>query len=165
MSKAVLGALWGATATLWGTASAFGGGIDRSGQSLDALFKDSNYAELSYAWSSPDLSGKDLAQDGMLGMQQTPGVRYDNVGGAFQSPGFALLHHASAAWSFAVIGAEDYGADIHYPDIDGSLLGGTKAEANTFSLSLIARYALSDRLSAHGGLRIDRANGEIGWMV
>ena len=57
-----------AMAALLGSASTLhAGGIDRSGQSITALFESGRYAEFSLGSVSPNTSG--------VGVQATPGVK------------------------------------------------------------------------------------------
>lgn len=133
------------------------GGIDRSGQSMDVLFKDGNYAEFSAAMTQPDITGNDVRQESGY----DSGVSYDNVAGDFPSLGFAGKYDVNDRFSVAIIGAEDYGSDVEYDDATGSMLGGTSAKADTFALSFIGRFKLNENFGVHGGLRVDRAKGAI----
>lgn len=152
----MLRAMIAATACAGTAGAAFAGGIDRAGQRVDILFKDGNYAEASLANTSPDVTGTDVRS--LLPVQNS----YDNVAGDFTSFGFGVKVDANEQLSLALTGAEDFGSDIVYDgDPTRSMLGGTRAIADTYSLTLMARYALDENFSLHGGVRRDVADGTI----
>lgn len=129
------------------------GGIDRSGQPMALLFKKGNYAEISGSKTSPDVSGTGVSpftDD------------YDDVADDFTSYGFGIKYDVNEKLSVALMGSEDFGTDIAYDGSSASTwLGGTSAEANTYALTLMARYKLDDNWSVHGGVRRDVADGDI----
>jgi hypothetical protein len=49
-------------ALLLGTTAAYAGGMDRSGQSITALFEEGTYAEISFGSVSPDVTGVGLGK-------------------------------------------------------------------------------------------------------
>jgi long-subunit fatty acid transport protein len=151
-----------ATAWVGAAGSALAGGIDRSGQPIGILFKEGNYLEFSASYTSPTVSGKDLAQAPPgFPFPYDSGARYNDVADSFMSYGFGLKYDVTEKFTVALTGAEDFGADIEYPDITGSLLGGTSAEADSYALTLMGRYKLTDNWSVHAGLRRDVADGTI----
>ncbi|QDY68936.1 OmpP1/FadL family transporter [Qingshengfaniella alkalisoli] len=151
-----------AAMTVGGATATHAGGIDRSGQPLGVLFKEGNYLEFSVAHTNPDVSGEDLGQSPPgFPFPYSSGLSYDSVAGDYTSYGFGLKYDINDRFSVSVIGAEDFGADIKYPDEAGSLLGGTVANANTYAISVYGRYRIDDNWSVHAGLRADRADGNI----
>ena len=139
------------------------GGIDRYGQSVDILFKEGNFGEVSYTQTNPSITGRDLPQ-GPPGFPVSinTGARYGNVADDFGSVNFGLKYDVNQYMSLALIGAQDYGADIFYGNNPlASMLGGTSVEANTYALNLIARYHANENFSVHGGARIAQADGSI----
>ena len=62
--------------------AALAGGIDRSGQGISPLFEAGGYAELSFGYVRPSLSGNDVAAFG--------GSAIGNVASSFMVPSFAL---------------------------------------------------------------------------
>ncbi|MCR9086664.1 MAG: outer membrane protein transport protein [Rhodobacteraceae bacterium] len=132
--------------------SAQAGGIDRSGQLLNPLFNEGTYGELRFGYTQPSLDGQDLITGGSIG----------NVAGNFESPGFGFKMDLTEKWSFSIIGAEDFGADIRYPGLpQASAFGGTTAITNGYSITLLGRYKFDDNWSVYGGPRVNRQDGQI----
>jgi len=154
-----------ATAAAAGIAAGPGaaGGIDRAGQTVDIIFRDGNFAQLSVAGTWPDVTGSDVAQ-GPPGFPPgfDTGASYDNVADSFASVGFGIKYDLTERFSLSLIGQEDFGSDLEY---DGgattSLLGGTVAKADTYALALVGRYRIDDNFAVHAGVRGDRADGRI----
>jgi long-subunit fatty acid transport protein len=145
------------------TVAAQAGGIDRYSQNVDILFKDGNYVEVSYNNVSPSVTGNDLPQS-PPGFPVTldTGAKYSNVAHDYGTVGFGFKYDVSDSLALALIGGEEYGADILYGgDPAASMLAGTKAEANNYALSLVAKYIANENFSVYGGARADRANGTI----
>ncbi|MFT6169527.1 MAG: hypothetical protein ACJAR9_001646, partial [Celeribacter sp.] len=69
------------------TTGAFAGGIDRSGQSISALFEDGNYLEFSFGSVSPNVSGVQTGAFGSIvpGIGQSSG----NMAADYTQLGFA----------------------------------------------------------------------------
>jgi len=142
--------------TAIGAQGAAAGGIDRAANSNDIIFRDGNYAEIGASRTIPDVTGTDRPS----ALPQ----RYDYTGVAdsFTLINFGIKYDVNDRLSFAVTGQQDYGSDINYDGNPGtSLLGGTSAVADTYALSLLARYKLTENFSVHGGVRADRADGKI----
>lgn len=163
--KAILGS---AAAVALSVGSAHAGGLDRSGQSVSALFEPGGvrggYAEASLAYTEPALSGTAEA------VPATPpflpgsaaGFDYEGVGGDFLNPGAAIKIRFTEALSGALIYEQPFGSDLLYNgDPTTTSLGGTLADATTNSLTALLRYSFTDRWSVHGGLRIQEAEGQI----
>lgn len=146
MMKAVLGAT---TALAMGTLSAQAGGIDRSGQSISALFEKGNYVELSFGSVSPEIAGTDI-------LARPTG----DVAASYTQLGFAYKRDINERLSYALIVDQPFGADIQYGPTS-PILGGTRAVVDSMAATVLLRYRLDDNWSVHGGLRADRANGQI----
>ena len=131
--------------------TALAGGIDRSSQSMSPLFETGTYAELSFGYVSPSVSGKDVGGGGSSG----------NVAAGFVLPSLAFKQDINAKLSYAVILDQAFGSDVTY-GAGSALLGGTYAKANTADLTGVLRYKFTNRISAFGGLRVENANGSIG---
>ena len=146
-----------------GATGAQSGGIDRYGQSVDILFKEGNFGEVSYTNTQPSITGKDLPQSPPgFPVSINTGASYSNVADDFGSVNFGFKYDVNDNLSLALIGAQDYGADIFY---DGnplaSMLAGTRVDANSYVLSLIGRYYANENFSFHGGVRAAQADGSI----
>ncbi|MCV6597226.1 MAG: hypothetical protein OIF40_09120 [Mangrovicoccus sp.] len=129
------------------------GGLDRSGQPIYPLFRDGTYAEATYLYNKPSVDGRDLVVPGPIG----------NVADDFAMFNFAFKHDLSEKISFAIIGAEDFSADVVYPvGFQPSGLGGTMATSNGYSITALGRYKFDENWSVHGGLRANRQDGLVG---
>lgn len=149
-SSALLALLAATTAT-----SAYAGGIERTPQSAMVLFGEGNRFELSFGSASPSLSGTDAA------MNDT-----GNVADDFTLPSFALKMDVTDQLSLAMIYDKPFGADIYYDytsagPMQPALLAGTTAKADVDALTVLAKYQATDRVSVFGGLRFQKASGEI----
>ena len=132
-----------------GTAHA--GGLDRSYTPIDPLFEQGNYAELSFGFTMPDVTGSDLI-----------GNNYSNVGGDYGQVGAALKIDFNDKLSLAMIYDQPYGAKVAYGGNPATtLLGGTRADAETHALTTIVRYKFNERFSVYGGPRFVVAGGGI----
>lgn len=138
----------GALAVSAGAASA--GGIDRSGQKMDALFEKGRYFEFSAAMANPSLKGTDVA---LFGSQST-----GSVADKFYTGTFAYKMDINPKLSFALLYDQPYGADILYAP-SSVALGNTEAVAETHALTGLLRYKITDGFSVHGGVRAQRARG------
>jgi long-chain fatty acid transport protein len=132
--------------------AATAGGLDRTGQPIGIIFEEGNYAEFSFAATSPNIDGTDIATT------LTTGEAAED----FVNIGFAVKTQINEQLSFALIYEQPFGSDISYPVLATSpLLSGTQAFAGSESWTGLLRYETSDRLSFHGGLRAQRASGNI----
>lgn len=132
--------------------AATAGGLDRTGQPIGVIFEDGNFAEFSLAATSPSIDGNDIATSGTTG----------EAAEDFINIGMAIKTQINDQLSFALIYEQPFGSDISYPVLATSpLLGGTQAFAGAESWTGLVRYETSDRLSFHGGLRAQRASGNI----
>ena len=128
---------------------ALAGGLDRTGQSVDIIFEEGNYGEISLARTSPSITGTDVL-----------GFDTGNVADDFTSISGGVKLDFSDKFSMAMIFEEPFGSDIAYPSTS-ALLGGTTAIANTTSTTFVARYKFNENWSVHGGLRNQTARGNI----
>jgi len=139
-----------ATAALCAATFAAGGanagGIDRSGQSITALFEQGRYVELSLANVSPSTSGTAVVTLGGVGSGDlTPS--YFQAGAAYKAD-------ISDQLSYAIIYDQPYGADVAYPVGTGYFAQGSRAEFRSHAISGILRYKFNNNFSVHGGLKI-----------
>jgi len=133
-------------ALISGAASA--GGIDRSGQTLGALFEEGNYVELSFGSISPDVSGTAL------------GVNSGNMASRYAQFGGAYKRDINDQLSFALIFDQPFGANVDYPTGTGYVFSGSTAELTTNALTGILRYKMANGFSVHGGVRIQTLQAE-----
>ena len=138
---------------LAGTAQA--GGIDRSGQGLGPLFETGRYLELSFGHVNPSIDGTDVA-----------GQPTGSVVGDYTQWALGYKFDINDRLSFALIVDKPFGADTAYPLLASApfpdVLDGTFADADATAVTGILRYKFDGGFSVHGGLRAQRAEGEIG---
>ena len=135
-----------AAALLSSTTLVHAGGIDRSGQSITALFEKGRYVEFSFASVSPSTSGT-----------STPGFGSRPSGDltpSYQQYSFAYKADINDQLSYAIIYDQPYGADVAYPAGTGYFAQGSTAEFESHALTGILRYKLENNFSLHGGLRV-----------
>lgn len=130
------------------------GGIERTTQSTAILFEDGNYAELTYGSVSPSLTGANVAVAPVL-----PSLPIGNVADDYGLPAAGLKFEVSDKVDVAFTFDTPFGADILYPT--NPMLGGTKAVADTTAMTALMKYSFTDRISAFGGLRYQKAEGNI----
>ncbi|GGG75283.1 membrane protein [Salipiger pallidus] len=145
----------GAAALALTTGAAQAGGIERTSQSLMILFETGNLLEFSLGKASPELSGRNIAF-----VEGLPVEDIDNVGKDFWLPSFALKYDVNDRWALALIYDRPWGADVEYGG-ENPVFGGTTAEANTHTITALAKYQFNDNFSAFGGLRFQQAGGDI----
>ena len=133
-------------ALLASTALVHAGGIDRSGQSINALFENGRYAEFSFGHISPDTSGTSVAA---LGSRNS-----GNATESYMQFGAAYKADINDKLSYAIIYDQPFGADIDYPTGTGYYAAGAQADLDAHALTGLLRYRMNDNFSVHGGLRV-----------
>ncbi|WP_111559286.1 OmpP1/FadL family transporter [Paracoccus sediminilitoris] len=129
------------------------GGIERAPQSLNALFEEGNYVELSFGGVDPTVEGTDVA-----------GFETGDVAQGYGFVGMAYKHQFTPEFSGAIIVEQPFGADILYqPATDGGspVLGGTRAKVDSTTFTALGRYKMPNNFSVHGGIRGSRADGKV----
>ena len=150
MSKVVTSA----AALLMSTTLVSAGGLDRSGQSISAIFEEGDYAELSFGYIMPDVSGigPNATLDGLAAT--------GNVAPAYNQLGFAFKTDLNEKFSLALIFDQPFGAAVSYAE-PGYALYETSAEVTSSAITALGRYKMNDRFSVHGGLRHVSAQGSV----
>ena len=123
------------------TASA--AGIERSAPSTRILFEDGRYFELSASIANPSLSG----EGGLLATGSTGDLLK-----TFASFGVAYKGDLNDRVSYALILGNPWGVDTLYPDRAGSLYGGTEASLDSYSLTGILSYDITQNIKAYAGV-------------
>lgn len=135
------------------------GGLDRSGQPIGLLFENGNYAELSFASIKPSVDGIDTT---VTPFNPTGDAPIGDVADSFIQLSGGIKYQFNDQVSFALIADQPFGSDITYPGSSTTtVLGGTSAIADSFSLTALGRYKFSDRFSVHGGVRYQTIEGDI----
>ncbi len=137
-----------------GATTAQAGGIERTTQSVLPLYDEGNKVSLSFGYASPQVSGTSYA------IGPFPAAGISNVAGDFGITGLALKYDLTDQLSMALIYEEPFGADVAY-DPANPALGGTTATSTTQSLTALAKYSFTERVSAFGGLRLQRSSGNV----
>ncbi|MBQ2263126.1 MAG: outer membrane protein transport protein [Loktanella sp.] len=140
-------------ALLLTTSMAHAVGLDRSAQNIGIIFQDGNYAELSFGYVMPDISGNDVA---LFGGRDTGNVAED-----YGIAGLGYKADINDQMSFALIIDEPYGADISYPVGQSIALGGTKATLDSTAITGLLRYKLNENVSFHGGVRAQSTSASV----
>ena len=129
------------------------GDIERSQQSVGILFEEGRYAELSFGWITPEVSGRALGA-GSGNMTEDFGV---------WSLGYKQALAPNVDVAFIV--DQPIGADIDYPTGTGYVLQGTNAELRSTALTALLRYRFDNDVSLIGGLRAEKVRGEAQILV
>ena len=138
-------------AVLLSTSMAGAVGLDRSNQDITAIFETGNYAELSFGYVTPNLTGVDVL-----------GNSIDNVGNAFSQLGGSIKMDVNDQMSFAFIIDQPVGADVTYGGAAlTTMLGGTEAILNSTAFTALGRYKINENFSVHGGLRYQTLDADI----
>ena len=129
---------------------AFAGGLDRSGQPLDALFHKGGYAEFSFGSVDPSVSGSVVGQE-----SGDMADSYTQIGAAYKSD-------LTDKWSLALIYDQPYGGNVKYPTGTTYPFTGSTAVLKSNGLTVIPRFRISERFSVYGGVRGQTINANIG---
>lgn len=126
-------------------------GLDRSAQDITAIFEPSGYAELSYGFTQPSLTGRDVL-----------GNPISDVGGDYGQTALAFKMDMGRGFSLGLILDQPYGSSIEYGgDPAATMLGGTSSRLDSSAVTAIGRYRFNDAFSVHAGLRSVTMDGEV----
>ena len=138
------------------TAAAHAGGIDRSGQSVLAIFEKGNYAELSFGRVMPDVSG--VAAAGLGGFAS------GDMAGDYNQIGMAVKTDLGPRLAFALILDQPFGADVSYPVLAAPpavyYAAGSTATLKTTALTGVLKYTTESNVSVYGGLRYEEMSAK-----
>lgn len=142
----------GATLLALSATTALSAGLDRSGQSVSAVFAAPGTTTLSYGIVLPEVTGRDIGTGGS----------YDSVGRDYTQTSISHTFGIGERATLALIIDQPYGADIDYgSDPTATRLGGTGADFNSIAISGVARYKVSDRFSVFGGVSAQRLDASV----
>ncbi len=133
-------------------ASAFAGGLDRSGQSIGVIFEKGNYAEFSLGAVSPTVEGVG-AGAALSALTPTPGQASGDMTRNYVTFAGAYKHQFPNGLSAAIIFDAPFGANVEYPAGSTYYARGSTAELKTTALTGVLKYTLPSNFSAFGGLR------------
>ncbi|MEM9349659.1 MAG: outer membrane protein transport protein [Pseudomonadota bacterium] len=139
--------------------AATAGGLDRTGQPITDIFAEGNVAKLSFGRISPSIGG---TGSGIAAIPLPAGTDYDNVGEDYTQVALSIKVDVTDEFSVTLINEQPFGVDLEYPGGAFSTeLGGTSAELNSRSTTVIGRYKLDGGFSVHGGVRYQTVEGDI----
>ena len=129
------------------------GGIDRSGQSIEALFEPGRYLEFSIAGVSPDITGVARAPF-------ANGTGSGDIAPSYLRFGAAYKADINETWSYALILDEPFGADVDYPAGTGYFASTSKADFEARALTGLLQYNMESGFSVYGGLRLQSVEAQ-----
>ncbi|MGP3697118.1 OmpP1/FadL family transporter [Rhodobacter sp. NSM] len=132
-----------------GAGAATAGDIERSTQSVGILFEEGRYAELSFGFVDPEVSGNAF------------GFGSGNMAGDFSTFALAYKQPLGDRMDLALILDQPIGADVDYPAGGSYFLSGTTAELRSTALTGLLRYKFDNNFSIHGGLRAEKVKGNV----
>ncbi|MDA5556088.1 OmpP1/FadL family transporter [Shimia sp. MMG029] len=148
--------LMGATALAMVGGASYAGGIDRSGQGVNILFEEGNYAQFTYRYANPSVTGTNA----IVGNS-------NDVAQSFSNLSFGYKHEITDNLDLALIYDQPFGAHIHYTD--GPLSAGGVvglpfdglAEIDSDAVTALLQYRFDNGFSIHGGARALKVDGVI----
>ena len=138
-------------ALLASTAAVHAGGIDRSGQSINALFESGRYAEFSFGHIDPSTSGTSTMA---VPPPSLANVSSGDMTSSYLQFGAAYKADINDKLSYAIIYDQPFGADVDYPTGTGYYAQGSQADLDSHALTGLLRYRMNDNFSVHGGVRV-----------
>lgn len=122
------------------------GGLERSIPTVRPLFQDGSYFEMSWAYVSPELTGR----GGLLDPTRS------GTGDLLESYdvwNFALKADLNCWNSLAVVLDQPWGVNTLYPTLATSGYSGTEADLQSNALSLILTQKLNQHFTFYGGVK------------
>jgi long-chain fatty acid transport protein len=120
------------------------GGLDRSGQGVGVIFKDGNWAELSFGNVNPSISG---AYTGF------GNVATGDMAESYNQLGAAIKFDLGSNLSAAIIFDQPWGSNVSYPASAFTPTAGSTAEFNSRGITALAKYQVNENVSVLGGIR------------
>ena len=143
------------------TSLAQAGGIDRSGQSISAIFEKGNYVELSFGRVKPKVSG---TQQSSTEPPLTAGALSGDMAADYNQVGLAIKTNLSEKLDLGLILDQPFGANVAYPLIintSGAYYAATStATLKTSAITSVLKYRTSENFSVFGGLRYETMSAE-----
>lgn len=135
------------------TTAVFAGGLDRSGQSIQAFLQPGNYAEAGISALDPDVKGKSSVRS--LG-NSFNGEKIDDMAEDYYFVNTAIKVQATDKISLGLIYDQPYGADASYstngPLSSFSAAGeGTKVEVKTQNITALIGYQPNENWNLYAG--------------
>ncbi|TCO69042.1 outer membrane protein transport protein [Rhodovulum euryhalinum] len=134
-----------------GAGAAHAGGVERSTQSVGILFEKGNYAEFSFSYFEPSVSGR-------VGAPFAP-AGSGNMLDSFTNVTLAYKHALTDQIDLAIVFDQPIGANVDYPLGTGYPIQGTTAELKNNAITGFIRYKLPSSISLIGGVRVMQTSG------
>lgn len=137
------------------TTAVFAGGLDRSGQSIQAFLQPGNYAEAGFTVIDPTVEGKDIA-----------GNKVSDMGDDYYFPSAAIKVQATDKVSLGLLYDQPYGADATYA-VEKSVFAenavnqGTKVEVKTNNLTALIGYQPNENWNFYAGPVYQTVEGKV----
>jgi long-chain fatty acid transport protein len=128
-----------------GASSALAGGVDRSGQSIAAIFEDGNYVEFSFGSVSPTVSGNAVAALG--------GISSGDMAAGYLQFGGAYKQKINESLDAAIIFDQPFGANVDYPAGTGYYAQASTAKLRSSAVTGVLQYTMPSNVSVYGGIR------------
>ncbi len=132
--------------------AATAGGVERTTQSVGFMFEAGDYAEFTYSFVNPKVSGFVTQAPPVVSGDISPG--YSNVALAFKKQ---LTDNLSLGFKID----QPYGADVGYAAATGYPFSRSWAEVNSTALTGVVKYTTDNNISVLGGVRVQKTNGEV----
>ena len=145
--------LMGATALAMVGGASYAGGIDRSGQGVNILFEEGDFAQITFVAVNPNV---DAVPGGPIA--GTPSA-FD-IAQNYADFSFGYKHEVNDKLDLAIIYDNPFGAHVDY-GLTGGFLDGGLADVETNALTALAQYHLGNGVSFHGGVRMMEVDGII----
>jgi len=144
--------LGGAVAASLLASTALAGGVERSAFSTRVLFEEGRYAELSFGYVSPSVSGTATPGAG--------GADSEDMSPGYLQYGAAFRDDLSDRLSYAIIFDRPYGADVDYATGTGYFAQGSTASLRSNAITALLKYTTPQNISVYGGLRAQTLEAE-----
>lgn len=142
----------GASALALAAGAAQAGGVERTILPIGILFEEGQYAEFSFSFVDPDLSGT-VGGGAVSSGDMAPG---------YTSFSFAYKQELNDQMDLALIVDQPIGANVDYP-LSGAPYpaAGSTATLSSLGVTALLRYEFQPNMSVYGGLRALSTEGEV----
>jgi long-chain fatty acid transport protein len=139
-----------ASAVALGAGAAVAGGVERSTQSVAILFEKGSYAELSFGFASPDVSGT-------FGGAVSSG----DMAGSYSTVSLGFKQALNETLDIALILDQPIGADVDYASGTGYPFAGSNATIKSAAVTGLLKYRFPSNVSVYGGVRAESVSGQV----
>lgn len=147
--------------------TAYGAGLDRSGQDITAFLQDGTYAEAVYTYIDTDVSGYDNAAAGGASKEEAyvKGKATGDIAEAYDFFRWGVKADINDTFSVGVLYDEPFGAAVkHFGNSNFNAAGeGTNVEIRTNNVTMLlgAKLGPNKNFQIYGGPAAQRLTGEV----